>query len=855
MAGKELVVRITGDASSLNRALNQSADSTKRFSSGMQKAGRAAGVAGLAIGGALVVGLTRATKGALEDEVAQGRLEQAFKRSGESLDKYSGQLEKAGKAAVAMGFNDEEAAQAVGSLEIATKDGNKAFDLLGTAMDIARFKGVSLETATKTLTMAMAGSQRAIKQLGLQIQPTSAHMDELKAKYKELGKEIPAAEKAQAQFLDKQQTSQEVIGLVSTKLAGQAKAYAETSQGGIDVMNSKLDQLSDNLGKALLPALEKVTGALSKLFGFLAGHESITTGLVIGFAALAAVLLTFSFVVGPLLTIIPALGAALAVIASPIGLVVVGIIALAAALAAAVLWPDKLKAALMRMGLSAKDADTIIKTLQQTFKAIKAVVETVWPAIQQIVTGALKVIQGVANVVMGLLQGDFDRVWKGIKQIFAGSIQYITGLMLSLPRILGGLALKAAEAILRGIGNGLKQLPGVVRDAFASLPGVLASIASAAAGWAVQIGTAITRGILNGMGNLFSAVKDKIIGGVKGAIDGAMGVFGHSPQEVIGVALVDGIVRGWNSAQGRLKGDIVDKVNETIDAAQQAITSKQGAFASAFDSLVSTALSAFDRLTSQFETKTEKLIRQQDEARARADRQRELDEARAGLATAQAGGDPAEIARAQQAVNDALFAIQRAADEKKAAQERQQYEASRERQRVNFERQLENLQNLLERGRISAQEFRRRVLELFEKFDVPFRNAGQALGAALAAGLHDSFAEAAKTARELMETIAREMRRVRFVVTVAVQEGGGAERRQHGGPVKRGEPYIVGEAGPELFIPSMSGQIATAAVGGVGFGNATAEITVPVYIDSTKVTEVVRREMLRFEKRNGRAAI
>jgi hypothetical protein len=31
--------------------------------------------------------------------------------------------------------------------------------------------------------------------------------------------------------------------------------------------------------------------------------------------------------------------------------------------------------------------------------------------------------------------------------------------------------------------------------------------------------------------------------------------------------------------------------------------------------------------------------------------------------------------------------------------------------------------------------------------------------------------------------------------------------RQHGGPVRAGEPYVVGEAGPELFIPQQSGNI------------------------------------------------
>jgi hypothetical protein len=38
--------------------------------------------------------------------------------------------------------------------------------------------------------------------------------------------------------------------------------------------------------------------------------------------------------------------------------------------------------------------------------------------------------------------------------------------------------------------------------------------------------------------------------------------------------------------------------------------------------------------------------------------------------------------------------------------------------------------------------------------------------------------------------------------------------RQHGGPVKRGSPYVVGEAGPELFIPGTSGRIVPGATSG-----------------------------------------
>jgi phage-related minor tail protein len=35
----------------------------------------------------------------------------------------------------------------------------------------------------------------------------------------------------------------------------------------------------------------------------------------------------------------------------------------------------------------------------------------------------------------------------------------------------------------------------------------------------------------------------------------------------------------------------------------------------------------------------------------------------------------------------------------------------------------------------------------------------------------------------------------------------GIPGRRMGGPVAAGSPYIVGEAGPELFVPTMTGQI------------------------------------------------
>lgn len=77
--------------------------------------------------------------------------------------------------------------------------------------------------------------------------------------------------------------------------------------------------------------------------------------------------------------------------------------------------------------------------------------------------------------------------------------------------------------------------------------------------------------------------------------------------------------------------------------------------------------------------------------------------------------------------------------------------------------------------------------------------------------------------------------------------------RQHGGPVTRGRPYVVGEVGPELFVPNANGTIvpnddlAAAAVGSSG-----GEVTVvQLVLDGRVLGEVTLNQLVREDKRRG----
>lgn len=83
--------------------------------------------------------------------------------------------------------------------------------------------------------------------------------------------------------------------------------------------------------------------------------------------------------------------------------------------------------------------------------------------------------------------------------------------------------------------------------------------------------------------------------------------------------------------------------------------------------------------------------------------------------------------------------------------------------------------------------------------------------------------------------------------------------RQHGGPVKAGSPYVVGEVGPELFIPSTSGRIIPAgeetgrALSG---GRGSITFNFPNYVGShDELIRTVREGLLRVDLYNPGSAI
>jgi hypothetical protein len=83
-----------------------------------------------------------------------------------------------------------------------------------------------------------------------------------------------------------------------------------------------------------------------------------------------------------------------------------------------------------------------------------------------------------------------------------------------------------------------------------------------------------------------------------------------------------------------------------------------------------------------------------------------------------------------------------------------------------------------------------------------------------------------------------------------------------GGPVLKGQPYMVGERGPELFVPRTGGAIIpagmTARMGSSESGSTTINVTIQhtgLGIDSPKLQRDLVGALRRWEKREGTSAL
>ena len=261
---RTLKLSILADVDDLKKKLGEADKAVENNSSKIADFGKKAAAAfAVAAAAAVAYGTKLAidgVKAAIEDEQAQLRLAAALKSAtGATESQIQATEDYILKTSLATGVSDEQLRPAMQRLAVSTKDVDEAQRLLNLSLDIAKGRGLDLETVANALGRAQDGNTTALGRLGLGLSKT---------------------ELATLSFTEVQQKLSDLYG-------GSAAANAETFQGKIDRLKVGFDEAKEALGVALLPQVERFIGFLNQtgiptLNAFIAGltgDKGLSAGL------------------------------------------------------------------------------------------------------------------------------------------------------------------------------------------------------------------------------------------------------------------------------------------------------------------------------------------------------------------------------------------------------------------------------------------------------------------------------------------------------------------------------------------------------------------------------------------------
>ena len=310
--------------------------------------------------GAVGLAAFDAAKGAMEDAAAQELLAKAIGKNTNATDKQIAANEdwisQQGKL---LGIADDDLRPALSRLVTQTGSLTKAQEGAALAMDIAAATGKPLSTVTEAIAKAYGGNTAALAKLD--------------PKLKGLIKGGLDAEGA--------------MSVLADTFGGAATTNANTAQGQFQRLQLSLSETKETIGAALLPIIEKILPVLTS-FGNWASENTavfLTVAGVIGGIAAAILLINGAITVWTALTtaftaVQTVFNAVLAL--NPVTLIVVGVLALIAALVIA----------------------------YKRFEGFRNIVDTVFKFITGAVSGSIDLIKGYFSTLLGFYKGIFNTI-------------------------------------------------------------------------------------------------------------------------------------------------------------------------------------------------------------------------------------------------------------------------------------------------------------------------------------------------------------------------------------------------------------------------------------------------------------
>lgn len=245
-----------------------------------------------------------------------------------------------------------------------------------------------------------------------------------------------------------------------------AEIMRDTTENKIKLMTSAIDAMMRSFGELLAPSVMKAANAIKEFADKINNLDDGTKQMIITFASIAAAVGPVLIVLGSLaksissiITLftslsggISALAGTIGVLGAPVGLIIAGLAAFAAAII--YLWNtnedfrNKMIAAWEKIKIivsdAIKDIKAAIEEMEPVFESLKTywnwIIET-WgemftTQVQSIVKmfeGAVEFITGILQIIGGVIKGfkdgDWTMLWEGIINVISGALEIIVGIV------------------------------------------------------------------------------------------------------------------------------------------------------------------------------------------------------------------------------------------------------------------------------------------------------------------------------------------------------------------------------------------------------------------------------------------
>jgi TP901 family phage tail tape measure protein len=493
-------------------------------------------------------------------------------------------LKYAGPPAAALGISLEELSASIGIMTNAGMKGEQAGTTLRSGLlallDPSKENAEMMETMGIKITDA-AGNFVGLSQL---IENMSSSMEGMTDTQKAANLASLVGTEAVSGMLSLMSAGPADIDKMTAALENSAGASAEAAAKMKDNLKGTLDELSGSfetmqisIGTALAPAIAAIASALQSLTDKFNSLSPNTQKFIAIGAALIGILTGVVAVIGFLLMGIGGVVAAIGTIGLPIAAAIAAVLALGAVFAVAYAKIEPFRDGVQKVFQKvqqiissimyevtqffqdkvleiqlfwAANGAQILKAISNVFKAIKAVIDFIMPAvlwviksiwgnIKGVINGALNIILGLVKTFAALFTGDWKGVWEGIQQILKGAWELIWN----------GFQLLFVGRLLKGIGSLWTMMTAAVKGGWSKIGGFF-------------------KGGIDGIKNLWNNGAPQIWKIVDNTVNKIVDFFVKLPGNLktLGKDAIQGLINGIKGLAGKAAGAAKDVAKGVADA-------------------------------------------------------------------------------------------------------------------------------------------------------------------------------------------------------------------------------------------------------------------------------------------------